>query len=55
MQPWKISVGLTAIIMRRSLDARRRELFVDRTLLLDRCHRSLDACFVVRRSWPWSR
>ena len=30
MQPWKISVGLTAILMRRSLDARRPGIFMDR-------------------------
>ena len=55
MQPWKISVGLTAIIMAGALMLAGESFSWIATLLLDRPHRSLDACFVVRRSWPWSR
>ena len=55
MQPWKISVGLTAIIMAGALMLAGEGFSWIATLLLDGCHRSLVPRLMVRRSWPWSR
>ena len=45
MQPWKISVGLTAIIMAGALMLAGESFSWMRTLLLDRCHRSSGCLF----------
>ena len=55
MRPWKISVGLTAILMRSGLDARRREIFMAAALLLDGPHRFLASPSRGTQGWPWQR
>ena len=55
MQPWKISVGLTAIIMAGALMLAGESFSWIATLLLDGPHRLLVPRLRGTQGWPWSR
>ena len=55
MQPWKISVGLTAIICAGGLMLAGQGFSWLRTLLLDGPHRFLASPSHGTEGWPWPR